>query len=80
MTAARDVRRAPGWCGEPASRRTSSPSCSAPRSAWPGIDATKRFDASASVLATFAVLQLLVYAGLQIPVGRRRSTGSGRGG
>jgi MFS family permease len=34
-----------------------------------GIDATKRFDASASLLATFAVLQLLVYAGLQIPVG-----------
>jgi MFS family permease len=34
-----------------------------------GIDAAHRFDASASVLATFAVLQLLVYAGLQIPVG-----------
>ncbi|MFL6100925.1 MAG: nitrate/nitrite transporter [Actinomycetales bacterium] len=34
-----------------------------------GLDASKRFDASASVLATFAVLQLLVYAGLQIPVG-----------
>lgn len=34
-----------------------------------GLAATRRFDASASVLATFAVLQLLVYAGLQIPVG-----------
>lgn len=34
-----------------------------------GIDATNRFHASASLLATFAVLQLLVYAGLQIPVG-----------
>ncbi|HEX3004641.1 MAG TPA: MFS transporter [Angustibacter sp.] len=34
-----------------------------------GIAAAERFDASASVLATFAVLQLLVYAGLQIPVG-----------
>jgi MFS family permease len=34
-----------------------------------GIAAADRFDASASVLATFAVLQLLVYAGLQIPVG-----------
>ncbi|MGZ4638446.1 MAG: MFS transporter [Actinomycetes bacterium] len=34
-----------------------------------GIDATQRFDASASVLASFAVLQLLVYAGLQVPVG-----------
>jgi MFS family permease len=34
-----------------------------------GIDAATRFGASASVLATFAVLQLLVYAGLQIPVG-----------
>jgi len=34
-----------------------------------GLDATERFGASASVLASFAVLQLLVYAGLQIPVG-----------
>ena len=34
-----------------------------------GITAADRFGASASVLATFAVLQLLVYAGLQIPVG-----------
>ena len=34
-----------------------------------GLEATHRFDASASVLATFAVLQLLVYAGLQVPVG-----------
>ena len=34
-----------------------------------GIAAADRFNASASVLATFAVLQLLVYAGLQIPVG-----------
>jgi MFS family permease len=34
-----------------------------------GIDAAQRFGASASVLASFAVLQLLVYAGLQIPVG-----------
>ena len=34
-----------------------------------GLQATDRFDASASILATFAVLQLLVYAGLQIPVG-----------
>lgn len=34
-----------------------------------GVDATHRFHASASILATFAVLQLLVYAGLQIPVG-----------
>ena len=34
-----------------------------------GIAAADRFDASASVLATFAVLQLLVYAGLQVPVG-----------
>ncbi|GAB3600681.1 MFS transporter [Angustibacter peucedani] len=34
-----------------------------------GIDAAQRFDASASVLASFSVLQLLVYAGLQIPVG-----------
>ncbi|WP_426560500.1 MFS transporter [Angustibacter sp. McL0619] len=34
-----------------------------------GISAAERFDASASALATFAVLQLLVYASLQIPVG-----------
>jgi MFS family permease len=34
-----------------------------------GLDATRRFDASASVLASFAVLQLLVYASLQVPVG-----------
>ena len=34
-----------------------------------GIDATHRFDISASVLASFAVLQLLVYASLQVPVG-----------
>ena len=34
-----------------------------------GLDAAERFDASASVLATFAVLQLLVYAALQVPVG-----------
>lgn len=34
-----------------------------------GITAAERFGASASVLATFAVLQLLVYAGMQIPVG-----------
>jgi MFS family permease len=34
-----------------------------------GIEATDRFGASASVLATFAVVQLLVYAALQIPVG-----------
>jgi MFS family permease len=34
-----------------------------------GIEAQHRFGASASVLASFAVLQLLVYAGLQVPVG-----------
>jgi MFS family permease len=34
-----------------------------------GIDAAERFGASASMLASFAVLQLLVYAGLQVPVG-----------
>ena len=34
-----------------------------------GLDAAQRFDTSASVLASFAVLQLLVYAGLQVPVG-----------
>jgi MFS family permease len=34
-----------------------------------GIDASRRFHASASALASFAVLQLLVYAGLQVPVG-----------
>ncbi|GAA2695915.1 MULTISPECIES: MFS transporter [Actinoplanes] len=34
-----------------------------------GLDAQQRFDVSAGTLASFAVLQLLVYAGLQIPVG-----------
>jgi MFS family permease len=34
-----------------------------------GLDATERFGIGASALATFAVLQLLVYAGLQVPVG-----------
>jgi sugar phosphate permease len=34
-----------------------------------GLDAAHRFGASASVLASFAVLQLAVYAVLQIPVG-----------
>ncbi|MFC6882648.1 MFS transporter [Actinomadura yumaensis] len=34
-----------------------------------GQDAADRFGASAGILATFTVLQLLVYAGLQVPVG-----------
>lgn len=34
-----------------------------------GLEATERFDIKASQLATFTMLQLLVYAGMQIPVG-----------
>jgi MFS family permease len=34
-----------------------------------GLDAQHRFDVGAGALASFAVLQLLVYAGLQVPVG-----------
>jgi sugar phosphate permease len=34
-----------------------------------GLEATQRFDASASALSAFTVIQLLVYAVLQIPVG-----------
>lgn len=34
-----------------------------------GLEATSRFDASASILGMFSVVQLVVYAGLQIPVG-----------
>ena len=34
-----------------------------------GLTAAERFDISASQLATFTTLQLLVYAGMQIPVG-----------
>ncbi|WP_125610909.1 MFS transporter [Specibacter cremeus] len=34
-----------------------------------GLAATDRFNATASALSAFTVLQLLVYAGLQIPVG-----------
>lgn len=34
-----------------------------------GLAATERFNASASALSAFTVIQLVVYAGLQIPVG-----------
>ncbi|MDP5226167.1 MULTISPECIES: MFS transporter [Arthrobacter] len=34
-----------------------------------GLEATQRFHASAAAISAFSVLQLLVYAGLQIPVG-----------
>ncbi|GAA1150963.1 MFS transporter [Streptomyces hebeiensis] len=34
-----------------------------------GLDAADRFDVNASALSTFSILQLLVYAGMQIPVG-----------
>jgi MFS family permease len=34
-----------------------------------GVLATERFDISASVLSSLAVVQLIVYAGLQIPIG-----------
>ncbi|QIQ03741.1 MFS transporter [Streptomyces liangshanensis] len=34
-----------------------------------GLDATDRFHINASALSTFSILQLLVYAGMQIPVG-----------
>lgn len=34
-----------------------------------GLEATERFNASASILATFSVVQLLVYAAGQVPVG-----------
>ncbi|MEU3185020.1 MFS transporter [Streptomyces sp. NPDC006923] len=34
-----------------------------------GLDAAERFDVNASALSTFSILQLLVYAGMQIPVG-----------
>lgn len=34
-----------------------------------GLMATERFDIAASELATFTVVQLLVYAGMQVPIG-----------
>jgi hypothetical protein len=34
-----------------------------------GLDAAQRFDASPAALSGFVVLQLLVYAALQVPVG-----------
>ncbi len=34
-----------------------------------GLDAAQRFDVSAGVLGVFAVVQLLVYAAMQVPVG-----------
>ena len=62
-------RREPGWCGGPALAAYVVAVLQRTSLGVAGIDATSRFDASASLLATFAVLQLLVYAGLQIPVG-----------
>jgi MFS family permease len=43
-----------------------------------GLDASHRYDVSASVLASFAVVQLLVYAGLQVPVGLMLDRGGPR--
>ena len=34
-----------------------------------GLEAQRRFGISAAVLSVFSVLQLAVYAGLQVPVG-----------
>jgi MFS family permease len=34
-----------------------------------GLDAAARFEISAGLLGTFAVVQLLVYAAMQVPVG-----------
>ena len=34
-----------------------------------GLDAAERFNASPGVLSTFVVLQVIVYAGAQIPAG-----------
>ncbi|MET0887091.1 MAG: MFS transporter, partial [Mycetocola sp.] len=34
-----------------------------------GVSAVERFDATASALSTLAVLQLVVYAAMQVPVG-----------
>jgi MFS family permease len=34
-----------------------------------GVDATQRFDVQAAALSSLAVVQIIVYAGLQIPVG-----------
>ena len=34
-----------------------------------GVEATDRFHVSAALLSSLAVIQLIVYAGLQIPVG-----------
>ena len=50
-------------------RSTSWPSSTAPRSGSPGLLAADRFDISAAQLSTFTVVQLAVYAAMQIPVG-----------
>lgn len=34
-----------------------------------GLQATERFDATAQILASFSVVQLVVYAGAQVPIG-----------
>ena len=39
------------------------------RGSFAGLDAADRFHVNASALSTFSILQLLVYAGMQIPVG-----------
>ena len=59
----------PGWCGpSPSARTRRRPAAHVPRRGGPGRHRTVRHHRP-SVLASFAVLQLLVYAGLQVPVG-----------
>ena len=54
--------------GGPARLRASR-SSTAPRWASPAVEAQERFSAGASAVSLFLVLQLAVYAGLQVPVG-----------
>ena len=52
-----------------ASRSTSSRSSTAAPSAWPGCSPVSASGSPATQLAVFTVLQLVVYAGLQVPIG-----------
>ena len=65
------ARRPPGLggLGGRASRSTCSRSSTAPPSASPASLAAERFHISSAQLATFTMVQLFVYAGMQIPVG-----------
>ena len=68
-SATRSTAAAPGRCGRRPSRSTSSPSSTAPRSASPGSRPPSASASAAPQLSTFTILQVFVYAAMQLPVG-----------